>query len=339
MISKIMDTIKKGEGINVEFKESKSRLNKDVFDTVCAFLNRSGGEIFLGVTDNGEILGVESDSINSIKKDFVTVMNNGNKINPTYYLNIEEITIKDKIILYIFVPESSQVHRCNGKIYDRNEDGDINITDNTNLVAALYQRKQTAYIENTVYQYVNIDNLREDLIGRARKVVSIREVNHPWKSMSDMELLRSAGLYIHDYKNNIEGFTLAAILLLGKDEVISSVIPYFKTDAILRRINLDRYDDRDDIRTNLIESYDRLTAFVNKHLPDTFYLEGDLRINIRNKIFREVISNILIHRDYGNPYPAKLIIGIKYILKIAINRMDTVLLILIIFHHFLKIRL
>jgi ATP-dependent DNA helicase RecG len=129
--------------------------------------------------------------------------------------------------------------------------------------------------------------------------------------MDDIELLKSAGLYIRDYKNNIEGFTLAAILLLGKDEVIMSIIPYFKTDAILRKINLDRYDDRDDIRTNLIESYDRLMAFVNKHLPDTFYLEGDIRISIRDKIFREVISNMLIHRDYGNPYPDELVIG-KY---------------------------
>ncbi len=127
--------------------------------------------------------------------------------------------------------------------------------------------------------------------------------------MDDMELLKSAGLYIHDYKNNIEGFTLAAILLIGRDEVINSVIPYYKTDAILRKIDLDRYDDRDDIRTNLIESYDRLMSFVNKHLPDTFYLEGDIRISIRDKIFREVISNILIHRDYGNPYPAKFVIG------------------------------
>lgn len=41
-----------------------------------------------------------------------------------------------------------------------------------------------------------------------------------------------------------------------------------RTDAILRVQNLDRYDDRDDIRTNLIESYDRLMAFVAKHVAD-----------------------------------------------------------------------
>lgn len=80
-------------------------------------------------------------------------------------------------------------------------------------------------------------------------------------------------------------------------------------DAILRKINIDRYDDRDDIRTNLLETYDRLSAFIVKHLHDPFYLEGDIRISLRDKIFREVISNILIHRDYANPFPTKLIIS------------------------------
>ena len=36
---------------------------------------------------------------------------------------------------------------------------------------------------------------------------------------------------------------------------------------------------------------------------------GDVRISIRDKIFREVISNLLIHRNYASAYPAKLIIG------------------------------
>jgi len=48
--------------------------------------------------------------------------------------------------------------------------------------------------------------------------------------------------------------------------------------------------------------------FVAKHLNDKFYLEKDQRISLRDKIFREVISNILIHREFSNPYPAKFII-------------------------------
>jgi ATP-dependent DNA helicase RecG len=36
---------------------------------------------------------------------------------------------------------------------------------------------------------------------------------------------------------------------------------------ILRKVNLDRYDDWDLVRTNLIES-ERIISFVQKHLPD-----------------------------------------------------------------------
>lgn len=86
------------------------------------------------------------------------------------------------------------------------------------------------------------------------------------------------------------------------------VVPHHRTDAILRVHDLDRYDDRDDIRTNLLESYDRLMAFVGKHIADPFYLEGDQRVSLRERIFREVVANLLIHREYLNPFPAKLII-------------------------------
>lgn len=212
------------------------------------------------------------------------------------------------------------MHRCNGKIFDRTEDGDIDITNHTNDVAALYERKRQTYSESRIYKYVTIKNLREDLIMRVRKAASIQKPNHPWSMMNDMELLKSAGLYLKDFRTGEEGFTLVAILLFGRDEVINSVIPYHRTDAILRRKNIDRYDDRDDIRTNLIESYDRLMAFVSKHLPDKFYLEKDQRINVRDAIFREVTSNLLIHREYMNPYPAKLIIGANEIVTENSNK-------------------
>lgn len=207
-----------------------------------------------------------------------------------------------------YMPESSQVHRCNGKIYDRNEDGDLDITNHTQMVSELYHRKIITYSENKIYPYATIDDLRPDLLVKVRKIVNNLRKDHPWLSMNDMELIKSAQLYQTDLESGKSGITLAGILLLGKDETILSVAPAYRTDLILRKRNLDRYDDRDDVRTNLIESYERIMAFVAKHLPDPFYLEGDQRISIRDVIFREVASNILTHRDFINPFPAKLII-------------------------------
>jgi ATP-dependent DNA helicase RecG len=131
---------------------------------------------------------------------------------------------------------------------------------------------------------------------------------HAWLAINNEGLLRSAGLFKRDMKTGDEGYTLAAVLLFGTDECIQNVLAHHKTDAILRIKNTDRYDDRDDIRTNILESYERLMAFVAKHLPEKFTIINGQRINVRDNLFREIIGNLLVHREYTNPFPAKLII-------------------------------
>jgi len=129
--------IRLGEGISIEFKECRNKLSKDIFRTICAFLNRKGGDLLLGVNDRGNITGIDPKAVNQVKTELVTTLNNPQKLNPPCYLVPEEMVLKGKTIIHLFVPESSQVHRCNGKIYDRNEDGDFDITSNTNLVTEL----------------------------------------------------------------------------------------------------------------------------------------------------------------------------------------------------------
>ncbi len=204
-----------------------------------------------------------------------------------------------------------KVHKCTAAMAAsmiEMKDGDFDITDHTRLVSELYQRKQASYSENKIYPYAGLKDLRLDLIAKCRKIASLRYDKHPWSDMDDMDFLKSAQLFQTDPETGKSGVILAGILLLGNDNVILSAVPHHRTDLILRKVNLDRYDDRDFVDTNLIESYDRIMAFVVKHLPDPFYLEGDTRISIRDAIFREVASNILIHREYRNAFPAKLII-------------------------------
>lgn len=50
---------KGGEGIEVEFKESYNSLARSIYETICAFLNRRGGHILLGVKDDKTITGVD----------------------------------------------------------------------------------------------------------------------------------------------------------------------------------------------------------------------------------------------------------------------------------------
>jgi ATP-dependent DNA helicase RecG len=317
---KLKEILQKGEGIEVEFKTSQFELNKDTFESICAFLNRRGGYLLLGVKNDGTVEGVIEGCVQDIVNNIITNANNPQKLSPPFYLATKVIDYEGKKVIYVYVPESSQVHSTNGKIFDRNEDGDFDITRQTEQVTQLYLRKQATYSENRIYPYLKFSDFKPEIFSRVRTLAKNERADHPWQDMTDEELLRSSGLYKHDHQTGKDGYTLAAVLLLGKDEVIQSVLPHHKTDAILRIEDVDRYDDRDDIRTNLIESYDRLMAFVRKHLPDKFYQEGEQRISLRDRIFREVVGNLLIHREFVNAFPAKFIIEKDRVLAENWNR-------------------
>ena len=307
-VQKLLDIISQGEGVTVEFKECKNEVSSDAYPTVCSFSNRYGGHLFMGIDDNGNIKGVNPKCIKDMRKNFSSMLNNPQKFSPTLFLSVEEYVIDGKTILYVYIPKSSQVISCNKLVYDRVEDEDVDITRSSSQMEALYLRKQSDFTEKKLFPYVKTDDLRFDLLPRIRTLAKSENREHPWVSMDDMELFRSAGLYEQDYVTGQLGFNLAAVLLLGKDETIKSCLPAYRTDAIYREKNIDRYDDRDDVRTNLIEAYDRLIAFINKHTNDEFFLEGVQRISVRSIIAREIVSNILMHREYANPFPAKLII-------------------------------
>ncbi|MBW8049948.1 MAG: winged helix-turn-helix transcriptional regulator [Cytophagales bacterium] len=317
---KLKEIIQQGEGIEVEFKTSRSQLSENAFESVCAFLNRQGGHLILGVKNDGTAQGVDDGRVQDVINSIVTNANNPQKLNPTFYLSPQVMDFEGKKVIYLYVPANSQVHSTAGRIFDRNEDGDFDITNKPEQVTQLYLRKQNSYSENKVFPYVELSDFKQELFTRVRALARSENTEHAWLEMSDEEILRSANLYQKDPITSKEGYTLAAVLLLGNDQTIIAALPHHKTDAILRVENLDRYDDRDDIRTNLIESYDRLMAFIKKHLQDKFYQEGVQRISIRDRIFREVVSNLLIHREFTNAFPAKLIIEKDRVLTENWNR-------------------
>lgn len=146
------------------------------------------------------------------------------------------------------------------------------------------------------------------MIPLVKKLALIKNEQHPWKNMDDMDIFKSAGLYEENLITGQKGFNLAAVLLFGKDTAIQSCLPTYKTDAIFRDKNQDRYDDRLIVETNLIETYDLLMQFVQKHTDDRFFLIDNLSTSVRDKIAREVVVNTLVHREYASAFPAKLII-------------------------------
>ena len=303
----LKNILKKGEGYSVEFKESQTSLPSNIFETICTFLNRVGGDLLLGVKDNGEIIGMKTDRVDQIKNELVSQSNNSNKLDPPYLVFPEDFEISGKRIIYIRVPMSSQVHRTGNIVYDRGEDGDFRVRTHE-AISRIYTRKNAYFTENKIYPYLHFTDFNSSLFPKVKNLISSHRPDHPWLSLSYEELVKMAGLYKIDFETGKQGYTLAAALLFGKDDVIQQILPFYKTDALLRRVDLNHYDDRREICTNLIDAYDEIMRFIRTHLPDKFYMEGDIRVDLREKIFREVVANILIHREFTNAFLARLTI-------------------------------
>ena len=303
----IQAIIAQGEGIGVEFKKAENALPKNLFDSICAFLNHTGGSIILGVEDNKNVVGVNPLAAEQLCKEISNLSNNSNKLNPVFLLQPEIVDFDDKKLIYLFVPASSQVHQSAGNIFDRSSDGDF-IVKSQVKISELYLNKSTFYSENTIYPYLNESHFDQNTVQKAKNLIRNNRPDHPWLALSTEDFYRMSGLYRHDISNNTEGFTMAALLLFGKEEIIQSALPYYRIDAILRKIDIERYDDRITVCCNLIEASEKLMQFVAKHLPDPFYLEGTHRISLRDNTFREIIANSLIHREYLNPKPSLIAI-------------------------------
>lgn len=298
-----------GETVAVEFKRCGNGIESDTYQTVCSFLNRFGGDIFMGVLDDGTVSGLPPKAVPDMIKNFIACISNPNLFSPTVYLDPEIIEYEGKTIIHVHVSSGSEVHTYKKVIYDRVNDSDVKVT-STSQIAQMYIRKQEIYTEKRIYPYVHKEDLRMDMLPRLRVMArnNSADGNHPWSNMTDDELLRSAHLYTKDRITGEEGFNLAAVVLLGKDDVILDVLPAYATDALVRVQNTDRYDDREVIRTNLIDSYDQLMAFGRKHLSDKFFLEGDQRKSLREILTREMIADTLIHREFTSSYTAKFVI-------------------------------
>jgi ATP-dependent DNA helicase RecG len=90
----------------------------------------------------------------------------------------------------------------------------------TELIAHLARRKSTQFTEREILPYATEKDFRFDLMLRIKHLAINTRSDHPWANMSDMEIMKSSGLYEEDRITGKVGFNRAAILLFGRDEII-----------------------------------------------------------------------------------------------------------------------
>ncbi|MDP2960146.1 MAG: putative DNA binding domain-containing protein, partial [candidate division Zixibacteria bacterium] len=181
-------------------------ISKDIGETLVAFSNADGGEILIGIEDDGEITGIPHNEkeILTMKEAYKT---NVHKDTPISNPIIHETEINGKKILYIFVDKGDKYCylTSNGRCLQRLDKQNIPrppeqiLSDRRESISREYDRK---YVDGCTTQ-----NLDLKIINELVKMIS------PGSSAERcLQFLRLA-----DYFQGSTRPTKAAVLLLAED--------------------------------------------------------------------------------------------------------------------------
>ena len=191
----IINKIRQGEGINIEFKESKTTLPKDFYETAVSFSNTDGGIILLGVEDSGKIVGVETSAVKQIIADLATTLNSPDCVSPSIYANPIPLMIEEHNIIVVQIPSSSSVHTYKNRTYIRIGDADIDISDKAEKINDLRFQKSNKFTESEICQHLSMDDLSPALFEKARVLIRNYRSDHPWLLIDNEQMLRESSLW------------------------------------------------------------------------------------------------------------------------------------------------
>jgi predicted HTH transcriptional regulator len=310
------------ESSDLEYKSAKQGFPQSFWETYSAFANTEGGLIILGVTEkkgNFKIEGLEQEKVENYKKIFWNGLNNPSVVNRNVFINedVKEVLADGKTILAFNVRvakrEEKPIFKTKipfGNTFKRNYEGDYKCTDDE-VRRMLADADPSLHHDSRILVDYSLEDIDTDSIKRYRQLFSSDKPTHPWLTLTDIELLRQLGGYRKDRVSKREGFTLAGILMFGKNlsitdiEASSSFFPDYREN--LSEDETIRWTDRihpdGSWEANLFQFYLRVWPKISLRLPKPFILEEGRRKDETpaHVALREAFINTLVHADYTAP--------------------------------------
>lgn len=287
----LINRISLGEDSTVEFKRELPRRNA-LADEIAAFANSRGGVILVGVDDNREIIGLDTNNLERSEKTVIEVCQDS--IDPVVSVYSEKLLIDDKRLLKIEVPQSLFVHKSPGGYFRRQGSSKREMPPEE--LARLMQSRSQASV-------ISFDEQAVPGTGKAILQADLyqRFINDHATDEEIEELLRKRRLLVKDSKGN-RCVSVAGILMCHNrpdDYLYNSFIQAVCYSGKTRDANYQR--DAKDIKGPLDRQILDAFAFVEK------YNKVSARKEVNRKETRqyspkavfEAVVNAVIHRDYS----------------------------------------
>ena len=309
---KFIALTRKGEGTQIEYKTCTEEISESLYESVCSFLNHTGGQILVGIQDDGTIVGVNPEKVEKLKANIINCINNPELFLPCPYFTPRIMVVEGKTVMQLDIPCGQYVYRYKGRYWDRNDDEDIDVTDQPELLLSIFERKNPHLFEERIVDGLTMEQLDKKTFLYCRNILATIQPSHAWLQMTDEEILLSTHLAKMD--GGKLQLKYAALILFGTEDAITELLPRYRFEAVFHMCTYaqyndmsqfpSRYDDRRTMRQNLIQVYDQMGAFVERYLPDRFYLPNNSvqRQNLRWDLFREIVGNLCVHTDFSSGF-------------------------------------
>ena len=288
-----------------ECKRALDKLPEDVWETVSAFSNTSGGWIVFGIRQQGkrfEIQGVNNGE--KTESDFLNTLRNGQKFNMRLTAKAMKYNFDGRLVLAFFVPSCivKPIYVGNPiNTYIRTGSGDRRATE-TEVMAMMRDQAFGSKSEQVV-EGTSIGDLNKSSLETYRNHIRNDNPTFPYKDLPDDQFCEKVGI-------TKEGrLTIGGILMLGQRDVVQRHVSNFWIDylEIPGRSLADaqvRYTFRMQEQDNIWESYQiilqRLRNFVDapyEARPDGVGAEDESQLYA----LREGLTNCCAHADYFSP--------------------------------------
>ena len=220
------------ESDDLEFKSAAGGFPGSFWDTYSAFANSEGGVIVLGVIERkGKfyIDNLSDEQVEKYTKDFWNNVNNRATVSCNL-LKTEDVVVEDynghKLMLF-FIPRASREQRpvyrtsqpYNGT-FKRNHEGDYKCTERE--VQRMFSDANVSNpADSRILRNYSLNDLDMESVAQYRQLFKLAKPDHPWSVLSDFEFLKKIGAYRTDRGTKEGGFTVAGVLMFGKEDAIT----------------------------------------------------------------------------------------------------------------------
>ncbi|MFQ6759450.1 MAG: ATPase [Deltaproteobacteria bacterium] len=295
----ILERIQQGESLVLEFKSDLKCLpDRELIAAVVALANTEGGDLLLGVEDDGAITGLHVNHASLAGLPALIA----NRTNPAISVRVEPITVQGHHIARIFVPKARQlVSTSEGLLLRRRLK-----LDGTPEAVPFYphefiQRQSSLGLVDP--SAMPVEGVAVDLLDplqrlRIRNAIKKYGGDQSLLALADNELDGALGLCKEH--NGQRCPTVAGLLMLGTEELLRQHIPAYEVAfQVLQGTDV---KVNEFYRKPLLETFEEVELLFKARVEEEEIQVGLFRVPIPNydrRAFREAFVNALVHRDFS----------------------------------------